>query len=155
MQRLHRGLGGGERRRIGERQTELRGLLNLLRLFLFAEVTSDIAERRVGRKRLGVHGFLRFLRRRGSWLILPCFHLRAIFRRENLRALQILVGVHVLGFFLLTFLPRAFLACSLGDILSGASWRAKNEAGGYQNDGEARSQIATHRAYRPREPSRR
>ncbi len=127
-QRLHRRLGGSERRRVGERKTELRGLLNLLRLFVFAEVTSDIAERRVGRKRLGVHGLLRFLRRRRSWLILPCLYLCAIFRRENLRALQILVGVHVLGFFLLTFLPRAFLACSLGDILSGASCRAKNEA---------------------------
>ncbi len=124
----------GECRRVGERKTELRGLLNLLRLFVFAEVTSDIAERRVGRKRLGVHGLLRFLRCRRSRLILPCLYLRAIFGRENLRPLQVLVGVHVLGFFLLTFLPRAFLACSLGDILSGASCRAKNEAGGYQND---------------------
>jgi hypothetical protein len=33
--------------------------------------------------------------------------------------------------------------------------RAKNEARGYQNDGEAELEMGGHRAYRHREPSRR
>jgi hypothetical protein len=109
---------------------KLRGPLKFLRFFLFAETASDVAERSVGRKGLRVESFLGFFRRRRSRLILLRFHLGAIFLRENLSALQILLGIDMLGFFLLTFFLGTFLTSRFGDVLSGALSGVKNGAGG-------------------------
>src|SRR6267143_1408501 len=73
----------GERRNIGERKVELRGLLKFLRLLLLAETARDVTEGGVRRKRLRVDRFLGFLRRRSSQLIFLRLHLSAIFRRED------------------------------------------------------------------------
>ena len=88
---------------------ELRGLLKFLQLLLLAETASDVTEGNVGRKRLRVDSFSGFFRREKSWLIFLRFHLSAIFRRENLSALQILPRVDVLRFLLPTFFLGALL----------------------------------------------
>jgi hypothetical protein len=54
---------------------------------------------------------------RSGLLIFSGFDLRVVFRRENLRVLQILFGVNVLGFFLQGFFAYAFLAGGFGDVL--------------------------------------
>ncbi len=126
--RHHWRLRRSERRGIGERKMKLRGPLKFLRLLLFAETAGDVAERMIGRKRLCVDGFLGFFRRRRSRLILLRFNLSAIIRRKDLSALEILLGIDVLGFFLLTFFLGAFLTSRFGDVLSGALSGAKNGA---------------------------
>src|SRR6267378_2073984 len=108
---------------------KLRGLLKFLRLLLFAETASDVAERSVGRKRLRIDSFLGFFRRRSSQLIFLRLHLRAIFRRENLIALELLFGVDVLGFLLLTFLRGKFLTNRFGDSLTRGPRGAKSGEG--------------------------
>jgi len=116
---------------------EFGGALKFFRLFLCAQTASDIAERGVGRKRLGVDTFRWFFRRRRSLLIFLGFDLRAIFGRENLGALQIFFGVNVFGFFLLTFLARAFLLGGFGDILTEGLRGGKKGTRREKNYGEA------------------
>lgn len=52
-----------------------------------------------------------------GWLILAHFQLSAIFRREDVFALQVFRGVNVLGFFLLAFFAGAFLTGRFRNIL--------------------------------------
>jgi hypothetical protein len=52
-----------------------------------------------------------------SRLIFPGFDLGAIFRREDVRMLQVFFSVDMLGLFLLAFFARAFLASGFRDIL--------------------------------------
>lgn len=120
---------------------EVGGALERLREFQLTEMASDVAERRVGRKRLRVEagngaqsdgvtckGRCVQLRSDGdrdvgggrSWLIPLCLELGAIFRREDLSALQIFVGVNVLGLFLLRLFAGAFLLGGFRDILGEA-----------------------------------
>ena len=73
-------------------------------------------------------GFLGFFRQRRSGLILPSLQLCAIFRGENPSASQVLLGVNVLRFLLLTFLLSALLTSRCGDILSGARGHTNHDA---------------------------
>ena len=77
---------------------ELRRLLKPERFSQSAIASRDVTERKVGRQSLRVQGILIFLcAREWEWLLLfPCFHFRAILGREDLRALQIFIGVNVL-----------------------------------------------------------
>ncbi len=118
---------------------ELRGPLEFLRLFLFAEMASDVTEGSVGRKRLRVDSILGFFCRRRSRLIFLGLHLSAIFRRQNLSALQILLGVNVFGFLVLAFFLGAFLSSCFGNVLSRALRHAKNGARGNQDSWEAQT----------------
>ena len=164
---MYRRLGRSEHRSFDERQMEVRGALQFLRLFLFAETASDVAERRVGGKRLRVEvdrdgrAVNFFTRDRGSigitrdggtvgsllslftggrrGLIFPGFELRAIFRREDLGALQIFFGVNVLGFFLLRFFASTFLLGGVGDILSMTLRGDNHGAGKKQNARQAQT----------------
>src|ERR1700674_4863598 len=115
--RLYGRLRRSEYRRIGEGKMELRGLLKSLRLFLLSEMTSDIAEWGVRRKRLRIDGFLCFSLGGRSLLIFPGFDFGAIFLCEDARMLQIFFGVDVLGFFLSRFFPCAPLPSGFRDIL--------------------------------------
>jgi hypothetical protein len=98
--------------------------VKFLGIFLAAEMARDIAERSTSGKRFGVDGVRRFFIGGRSLLIFLGFDLRAIFRSENFRALQIFFGVNVLGFFLLGFLTGVFLFGGVGNILGGALSRA-------------------------------
>src|ERR1700739_4613054 len=98
-------------------------------------MASHVTERSVGSKRLRVDGFAGFFRRKRSRLIFPGLHLGAIFRRENLGALQILLRVDVLRFLLLALFLGAFLASRFGDILRPALCGAKNGAEQKKNSG--------------------
>ncbi len=119
---------------------EFGGALKFFRLFLLAQTASDIAERRVGEKRLGVDTFGWFFRSRRSLLIFLGFDLCAIFGSKYLGALQIFFGVNVLGFFLLILLTRAFLLGGFGDILTGGLRGGKKGARREKNYGEAKRQ---------------
>jgi hypothetical protein len=132
-QRHHRRSWRSERRSIREWKMELRRALKFLRLFLFPEMPRDVTKRSVGWKRLRVDSVSRFFPGQRSGLIFLRLYLSAIFGRENLRALQVLLRVDVLGFFLLTLLLSALLTSRFGDILSGALCRAKDGGGRYQN----------------------
>jgi len=115
---------------------KLGGALKFLRLFLFTQTASDIAERRVRRKRLSVDSFRWFFRGGRGLLVFLGFDLRAIFRGKNLSALQIFFCVDVLVFFLLAFLARAFLLGSVSDILTVGLGSAKNSARCEKNRGK-------------------
>jgi hypothetical protein len=134
---------------------EFGGALESLREFELAETAGDVAERRGGRKRLcagiwndgksdgltvkgedvdwrldgGVCGLPRVVGGGGSGLIFLGFELGAIFRSEDLGALEIFFGVNVLGFFLLRLFASAFLLGRFGDILSVALRDADHGAG--------------------------
>jgi hypothetical protein len=118
---------------------ELGGLLEAPRLFEFAEAASDVTERSVGRKRLRVESILGFFRGGRSLLIFFGFEFGAIFRRENLSALQVFFGVDVLGFFLLGFFARAFLLGGVGNILSAAFPAEEKDASEKENAREAQT----------------
>ena len=105
---------------------KLGGPLKFLRLFLSAQTASDVAEWCVCRKWLGVgvtrdgravNGVLRFLRAGRSGLVFARFHLCAIFKREDVLALQILGGVNVPRPFLLALLTRPFLTGGFSNVL--------------------------------------
>jgi hypothetical protein len=112
---------------------ELRRLFKPERFSQSAIASRDVTEGKVGRQSLRVQGILTFLRAREWLLPFPCFHFRAILGREDLRALQIFIGVNVLWFFLLIFFPGFFLACGFGDILRVTLRKAKNRAGDDKN----------------------
>jgi hypothetical protein len=67
--------------------------------------------------RLRVERFLCILLTREWLLRFPRFGLCAIFRRKNLRALQIFVRINVLRFLLLILLAGLLLARSVSNIL--------------------------------------
>jgi len=126
---------------------ELRGPLESLRLFLFAETASDVTERSIGRKRLCVDSILGFFCSRRNRRIFLGFHLSAILRRQNLIPLQILFGVNVFGFLLLAFFLGAFLSSRFGDVLSRTLRRAKNGAGHKKDSGNAQTQRSLQEPY--------
>jgi hypothetical protein len=114
---------------------ELRRLFKPEHFSQSAILARDVTERKVGREGLGIDGFWRRFR---AWDRLPvflCFHFRTILRCEDLRELQIFIGVNVLSFFLLIFFPGFFLACSFGNILRVTLRKAKNRAGDDKNSG--------------------
>jgi hypothetical protein len=114
---------------------ELRRLLKPEHVSQSAIPTRDVTERKVGREGLGIDGFWRCFR---VWDRLPaflCCHFRTILRCEDLRALQIFIGVNVLWFFLLIFFPGFFLARGFGNILRVTLRKAKNRAGDDKNSG--------------------
>ena len=77
-------------------------------------------------------------------MIFPSLQLCAIFRGENPSASQVLLGVNVLRFLLLTFFLSALLASRCGDILSGARGHTNHDARENQDTREAE----THRCRR-------
>jgi hypothetical protein len=89
----------------------------------------DVTERKVGRESLRIDGFWNGFRARDRLPDFPCFHFRTILGCEDLRALQIFIGVNVLWFFLLIFFPGFFLACGFGNILRVTLRKTKNRAG--------------------------
>jgi len=98
-------------------------------LFLLAKPASDFAERSFlcwrssTRRRIGVESRGRILRIAGRAIIFLHafvslgFDLRAIFRSQNVRMLEIFFGVNMLGAFLQFLFARAFLASCFGDTL--------------------------------------
>ena len=108
---------------------ELCGLPTFLRPFLFPVSASHIAERsawaerrvrdewRLRRERLYVQFFFWLLRGGGRLRISPGFYFCAIFRRKNVRALQVFFRVDMLAMILLALLTSLFLASCFGGIL--------------------------------------
>jgi len=122
---------------------KINGTLKLLRLFFFPEAARDVAERNVGGikkicwRRCGVNSWRRSgticvlgYSRTGEgvlrllcvgwagWLLtLACFYLRAIFRRKDVIAFQVIGGVNVLALFLLAFFASALLTSGFGHTL--------------------------------------
>jgi hypothetical protein len=123
---------------------ELRRLFKPERFSQSAIPACDVTEREVGRKSLRIDGFRRCFRAWDRLLVFLCFHFRTILGREDLRALQIFIGVDVLWFFLLIFFPGFFLARGFGNILRVTLLKAKNRAGDDKNSG-ARKPYETRR----------
>jgi len=92
-----------------------------LQFFLLAKLASDFAERSSGSRRVRVDVRLRILRCSGRAIIFLRalgslgFDLRAIFRSQNLRVLEIFFGVNTLGVFLYFLFAGAFLTGGFGD----------------------------------------
>ena len=124
MDRPQERFGRSENRCLGEGERELLRTVKFLRIFLAADLARDIAQRSVGRRGFDVNSILRFYIVRRCRLIFLGFDLLEIFRYKNLRALQIFIGVNVLGLFLLCFFAGAFLSGGIGDILRGTLGRA-------------------------------
>jgi hypothetical protein len=95
----------------------------------------DVTERKVGREGLGIDGFWRSFGAGDRLPVFLCFHIRTVLRCEDLRALQIFIGVNVLGLFLLIFFSDFSLACGFGNFLCVTLRKAKNRAGDDKNSG--------------------
>jgi hypothetical protein len=124
---------------------ELRRLFKPERFSQSAIPARDVTEWKVGRESLRIDGFRRCFRARDQQPVFLCFHFRMILGCEDLRVLQIFIGVNVLWFFLLIFFPRFFLACGFGNILRVTLRKAKNRAGDDKNSG-ARKPYETGRS---------
>jgi hypothetical protein len=118
---------------------ELRGLLQAERLSQSSVTPSNFAERNIRRKGLRIYGILGLVLGWKRLPILPGFHLGAIFRCEDLRALQVFIRVYVLCFLLLTCLAGLLLAGGFSDILSVTLREAKNRAGDDKNSGASQA----------------
>jgi len=118
---------------------ELRGLLQAERLSQSAVTPSNFAERNIRRKGLRIHGILGLVLGRKRLLILPGFQLGAIFRCEDLRALQVFIRVYVFCLLLLTCFAGLLLTGSFSDILSVTLREAKNGAGDDKNSGASQA----------------
>jgi hypothetical protein len=73
---------------------------------------------------------------REDGIFVPRFGKRPIFRRENLRSLQVVVGVNVVLLLRLSRLAGPFLTGRLGDILRASAERPR-ERGDEENSTEA------------------
>jgi hypothetical protein len=64
---------------------------------------------------------------REHWIFVLCFGKRPIFRRENLRSLQVVVGINVALLFRLSRFAHPFLASRLSDILRAGAQRPREK----------------------------
>jgi hypothetical protein len=124
---------------------ELRRLFKPEHFSQFAIPARDVTERKIGRESLRIDGFWSSFRAWDRLRDSLCFHFRTILGYEDLRALQIFIGVNVLWFFLLIFFSGFFLAGGFGNILGVTLRKAKNRAGDDQNSG-ARKPYETGRS---------
>jgi hypothetical protein len=130
-----RTLGSSEHRFVRKGQMEFRRLFKPEHFSQSAIPARDVTERKVGRQSLRVQGILTLLCATEWLLLFPCFHFRTILGCEDLRALQIFIGVNVLCFFLLIFFSGFFLARGFGNILRVTLRKAKNRAGNDKDSG--------------------
>ena len=92
-----------------------------LQFFLLAKVASNFAEGSSGSRRVRVQVRRRILRGGGRAIIFLSavgslgFDLRAVFRSQNMRVLEIFFGVNVLGVFFSFLFAGAFLPGGFGD----------------------------------------
>jgi len=121
--------GCGKNRLIRKWKVKLHRLLELKQFSHPAVAASDVTERKFIRNGLRVKGFLWLARPRQRLLVLLCFYFSAIFRRKDLGALQIFVGINVLGLLRLVLLSCLLLASGPGYILRVCLSEAKNRAG--------------------------
>ena len=122
---FHR-LGSCEHRLVRKGKMELRRLFKPERFSQSAIPACDVTEREVGRQSLRIDWFWGRFRARDRLLVFLCLHFRTIIGREDLRPLQIFIGVNVPWLFLLIFFPGFFLPCGFGNILRATLREAKN-----------------------------